>query len=482
MRDLINIPFLRKKATPTKEEIFGDLPDSRVSEPNFQQGFDLIKGSLKFVSEDFHKELIPTIRKLLVINSSLSLAITDSVQLCNPGYNIDFDSKVTLEEAQKMRHHLETVSKQWTPASPGIYGIINKLIYQVYIGGAISTEWVVNQSKTGVEALAFVPPEQIRAAYNEVTRKYEYFQKAPLRAAIVRKELVDLIPLNSTTFKYYELINDTEEPRAIPPFVSALLDLSTQTNILKNIGLVSDQYGLMGFLQLLLKKPTRKDGESETAFKARLTTIAQSAKASVLGGLKDGVVVGYKDDHEFDFFNVAKNASGLKEIFDIIHRVVANGLFTSPAFQGGATGGSETHINIIFTKMLSQMENIHRLVKETLEYGFWLELTLAGFKFSEVKLEFKESTITDALKNAQVREIQIRNSRTLYADGQYSQDQYARSIGLDKPDQKEPRVPIDAEKVQGDAADKKQREKDKDSSDRKVREKNKPQPKRNDQK
>lgn len=481
--DFIAKAFATGKIVPENVTDTSSMPKGRASTPAYESDFASLKESLKFVKEDFYKSLIPYIRRLLALNSSLSLAVIDSVQLCNTGYSIEFGHGTDSEEIIKMREHLEKVGKTWGAGTAGLFGLINKQIYQIFIGGALSTEWVIKRDLSGIQFMAMVRPEDVRAAFNRTSGNYQYYQVVkngfyPKSTSVSG----DRKKLNDFTYRYYELVNDLEEPQGIPPFLSALLDLKGQKNILDNINLVSDQYGLMGFLQLLLKKPGRKDGETDQAFTNRLTTLAKDSKESVLAGLKDGVVVGYQGDHEFDFMSVAKNASGLSEVFDINHRMVANGLLTSPGFQGGAQGGSETDSSIIFTKMLSQMETIQNMVRMNMNFALWLELTLAGFKFNNVYLKFDESTITDSLKNAQVNEIKIRNARILYADGIYSQEQYANHIGLDKPDMDEPRVEIDPAKIAEDVAKRKAREDGKDTSDRKVREKNKPQPKRKDQK
>ncbi len=473
--------FFRKTPVKTVEvDYIPNLPTGRVSSSNFESSFDSLKTSLQFVKEGYHKELIPILRKLLILNSSLSLAVIDSVQLCNPGFSIDFDSDTPPEQVQLMREHIRVVTKKWGAGTPGLHGLINKLMYQLFIGGANAVEWVIKNDLSGVDFMAMLKPEDIRIAYS-TTNKYTFYQKPTNVLKPLPGVSPDLIKLNPFTFQYYELINDLEEPQGIPPFVSALIDINTQTNILKNINTVADQYGLMGFLQLLLRKPSRMDGEGEKQYTDRLEALLTNAKASVISGLKSGVSTGYKGDHEFDFFSVSKESQGLSNLFDINHRMVANGLLTSPGFMGGATGGSETHINIIFTKMLSQMNNIQEVIKAIIEYGLWLELTLSGFKFKRVILEFQDSTITDALKSAQTEEINIRNSRILYADGQLSQGGYAHRVGLEKPDKKEPRVPIDPDKIVSDKVSKDKVEKDKDTSDRTSRDKTKSQPARKDQ-
>jgi len=52
--------------------------------------------------------------------------------------------------------------------------------------------------------------------------------------------------------------------------MSALDDISAQLKMLKNIGYVSDQLGLMGFMEILLQKPDQREGESRGAFITRM--------------------------------------------------------------------------------------------------------------------------------------------------------------------------------------------------------------------
>ena len=74
----------------------------------------------------------------------------------------------------------------------------------------------------------------------------------------------------------------------------------------------------------------------------------------------------------------------------------------------------------------------------------------------------------------------IRNLNSLYAAGIISQDQYAFEMGYEKPNEKEPRVPLNKLEDGDDGAKKQKREADKDKSDRSQRDKSKTVPKRKD--
>ena len=288
--------------------------------------------------------------------------------------------------------------------------------------------------------------------------------------------------LNPMTYQYYGLIGDTESPIGIPPFLSALDDLQSQLKMLRNIGYVSDQLGIMGFLEVLMAKPQPNEGEAHAAYQARLINLLDQAKVNVADGVKDGIVAGYIDDHEFEFHSSTKETQGVADIFDINQRMVSNGLLTSPQFLGGSMGGSETMITVVFTKMLSQLSDVQAYVKAVIERGLSIELTLQGYKFEKVELEFKTSTITDEVKMQQAREIKQRVARMMYADGLISQEQHAWEMGLDKADKKEPRVEIDPTKVMADQQAAEKKEKGDQANDRNSRAKKKDQPKGKDSK
>jgi hypothetical protein len=132
-------------------------------------------------------------------------------------------------------------------------------------------------------------------------------------------------------------------------------------------------------------------------------------------------------------------------------------------------------MSIIFTKMLSQLVNVQEIVKANLEFGYILELKLAGFDPKGLEVEFKPSTITDELKFQQAQEYKIRNIENKYLAGVIGQQQKAEEMGYDKPDQAASRAPLD---VSG--KNKQDRKRIKTNQIEKEEQKSKPTPKRKD--
>lgn len=458
------------------KNITGDLPSGRTNLPDDLTSFDSLKSSLKQVKPAFYWAMIPEIRKLFVISSPLSSAVTTLVQLSNTGFQIKFSNSLKPTERLEMSNHLREVSRKWGFGTAGIHGIIDKLLYQLLLGGANSVEWVIKNDLSGVNYLSLINPETIRPVYNKRTLRYEYYQEVKSLSSLPGN-LPNMVKLNDKTFRYFALMSAEENPVGIPPFLAALPDLTSHKNMLNNINFIVEQVGLMGFLELLMDKPPQADGESDKAYRTRLTNFLTEAKSSVNEGLKDGVIAGYKGDHEFNFNSITKDLGSLPAVFNLISKNVSQGLKTPSVFLEGDTK-TETQISIVFTKLIAQLTDIQNIVAHILEDGFVMELLLAGYNPKGIKVSFDPSTITDSYKKAQTDEIKQRTNHALYADGILELDDYAIDMGYDQASQKKPRLPIN--QVNQATADQKQKENRSDKnnkSDKNVRDNKKDQPK-----
>jgi len=460
------------ESRPTKASV----PSTRISRPNNENTYTDIKGKTTFITPGFIAEYIPVIRKLSWVNEDMGLAVNDMVRLTNTGHRIKFDPKVSPEMQSKMRQHLEDKQIEWGDGVDGMNGLINKMIAQIWIAGANSVEWVIANDKKGVKNVALVNPETIVFSWNKKQLRYEPYQKQTWAMSGNMGEKFE--KLNENTYRYYSINGDTELPYGIPPFLTALNAIGTQQDMNKNIQYMMKQIGLLGFFETLIQKPGQMDGENEDQYISRLKTFLDNAKKEIIGGIGEGVIVGFLDEHTFKFNSTTKDLGGVDAIYNQNERSIAKGLKYAPEFLSVVGGkGTETGISIVFTKMLSQLTNVQTTIGACLKFGYNLELRLAGFNYENLKVEFLPSTITDELKTQQAEEIKIRNVIAKYGQGVISQQQAADELGYNTPDEEEPRILPDKQ-----AEMDQKREKDKDTSDRKVRDKNKPQPKRKDQK
>ena len=445
---------------------------TRRSKPTIESSYTEITNNVKFVNPGFIRTIIPVIRKLSWINPDVGLALNDLTRLTNTGHRIKFDQNIPEAKRDTMRRHLHEVRKSWGDGTNGINGIVNKIVAQIWISGALSCEWVINSKLNGISNIALVNPETIEFSLNKSKQRFEPYQRQNFKTGgIIGHKLVKLNPL---TYQYIAINGDTEIPYGIPPFLTAINGLDIQKNMDKNIDYIIEQLGLLGFFETLVEKPPMKDGENDDTYQARLVKYLNEVKAAVKDGMKDGTVVGYKDDHDFEFHSPTKDITGASELYNQNEVKIAKGLKIPSEFLGVNSNSSESAMGIIFTKMLSQLVNVQESIKSVLEVGYSLELLLAGFGNIQLEVEFKPSTITDELKYQQALEYKIRNIENKYNMGVIGQQQKAEELGYDKPDKPEPRAPIT------DSAGKNKKLDDKNKSERGTADKKKTSPKRKD--
>lgn len=480
-------PFARsieeKTLIPTTKTVVITPPAGRVSQPDYKTESELtnLATRLDFVTASFVRDSIPTLRKLYKVNEDVGAVVFDLMSLTNTGHTIEFDQTVPPEQVDAMRKHLKEKSKNWGSGVSGINGLINKMIAQIWISGALSNEWIPQRDLKGIQNNSLVNPENIYFKYNRVTNSYEPYQKVSGKLSITN----EYIKLNSLTYKYFGLINDTDEPYGIPPFLTVLESIGTQKDMKTNINHILKQLGLLGYLEVKVAKPDQLANESVSQYEARLNALLTKTKQNTQNGFMDGVVTGFEEDHEFDFHSTTKNMAGVTDIFNQNERQIASGLKTSPNFLGLPGGGTETNMGIVFTKMLSQLQIVQSILSRNLEAGYALELTMAGYKFKSITVKWKASTISDDLKIQQSLEIKQRVAKALRVDGIIGQDKYAEIMGFEKPYSNEPTVSYEDQLGKGSTDEGKKSDntaETKKKSEKKQREKGKNQPRRKEQK
>lgn len=437
----------------------------------------------KIVLPNFDRESIRMIRQFSKFNPDLGQAIFDLVMLSNTGIDIKFDPSVPDEKALEMKQFLLSEAANWHEGCAGIHGIINKMFYQIWIGGAVSNEWVPDLTLGRITQITFLNPEDV--AWVKTTHGYHPYQILRYRylgEKIKNKSTVNLNKLNTNTYKYFALAGDEDIPYGIPPMLNAMAALKNQGIMLENISFIMDLMGLLGYVDAKIEKPEQQDDESEVEYEHRLQQLLEQMQERVKQGIRDGVNVGFKEDHEFTFNSTTRETGNVEALWELNEQQVSSGLKYDSAFLGRGYNSSENSITILFTKMLSTLTNAQSIVKYNLEYGFKLALLLAGYKFKEVYVEFNKSTIQDTLKFQQAEEYKVRNARQLRMDGIISQTQYARIMGYAKPYQEEPVVPFNAKAATADDASaykpelqRRADKKGKQEADKKTRDKSKPQ-------
>ena len=448
------------------------ISPGRVSVDEDESLISSLKGITAMVDPSFRVEVIPLIRDLYKVNPDMGIALQDMFKLTNTGHTVTFPNN-TDDEADKMRKHLAEKTKKWSRYTAGIDGLVNKMIVQCLVGGAISVEGVPDEKLEGLDTILFLRPENIvfkrenNGVYSPYQRNKNYFIKHQ-----------DYIKLNPETYVYAAMYNDTDEPYGIPPFMAALDSLKGQHDMRVNFKHI---------MEAKMAKPDQSGNESVRQYEARLERNLRDLKRNLRDGMKDGIVTGYIDDHEFKLNSTTKELGNIKEPWNMNQQSVANGLGVNGNLIGVSSTTGEGATGIMLSKLISQLKNLQMLVTYVLDFLYSLELRLAGFNNKGIKIQWGTSTISDEVKVQQGLQYKIQNLDLLYKAGIISQDQYAWAMGYDSPDEDEPRVSLEDQFAKGGNSDpqegtkKKQRQNDKNQSARRSRDKINPAPSRGDQ-
>lgn len=457
------------------------ISPGRVSVPEDNGDFvAVLQNMTKMVTPSFRREVIPLIRQLYKVNPDMGIALQDMFKLANTGHMVTFPNN-TDKEAEEMRDHLREVTKTWSRYTAGMNGLVNKMMVQLMVGGAISVEAVPNEKLDGISTILFLKPENIWF-HQENNGIYSPYQKNPMAVVTTGNEF---IKLNPETYIYAGMYNDTDEPYGIPPFMTALDSLKGQQDMRINFKHIMDMVGMVGFLEAKIQKPMQKGNESLAAYEARLNKILRDLKRNLKESLKDGIVTGFIDDNEFELNSTTKELANMDKPWAMNQQSVANGLGVNGSIIGVNSSNTESGSGVVLSKLISQLRNIQDLTGHVLDFIYSLELRLAGYNNKGLTITWGTSTISDEVKVQQARQYKIQNLDLLYKAGIISQSQYAWEMGYDAPDQDEPRLSLeDQNGVNTDPQEgtkKKQRQSDKNQSARRSRDKNNPSPKRGDQ-
>lgn len=477
-------PIQENKANPPSKKEEVPISPGRVSEPDDDPGnfIHTLKGLTQMVTPSFRVEVIQLLRDLYKVNPDVNIALQDMFKLANTGHNITFPNN-TDKEADKMRDHLSKVSSKWSNYTAGMDGLVNKMIVQLMISGAISVEAVPNEKLEGLATVLFLKPDSI-VFKRENNGVYSPYQRNTLWNGSNKQ---DYIKLNTETYCYVGMYNDTDEPYGIPPFMASLDSLKGQHDMKTNFKHIMEICGMVGFLEALMEKPQQKSNENVEAYTRRLNRELIRLKQNVREGMKDGVVTGYIDDHQFKLNSTSKEMSNIDKPWNMNQQSVANGLGVNGNLIGVQASIGEGATGIMLSKLISQLKNIQMIVSYVLKFIYELELRLADFDCKGISITWGSSTISDEVKIQQGRQYKIQNLDLLYKAGIISQYQYAWEMGYDSPSEEEPRVSLEDQFAKGGNSDpqegtkKKQRQDDKNQSARRSRDKNNPAPSRGDQ-
>lgn len=398
------------------------LPRKRVSseEPSSLGSLILIaQSSLDIVNPKVPTNFLEIIEKFCIVNPDFSQALGNVVRLGNTGHEITVASgdEATIEAAAERLNKLA--------ARINTDKLVNRLLRQVAVSGAISLEWVATSDLSGIDRAVLVPVSSIKFKYDKKADAYKPFQ------FVSRSN--DYVELNELTYIYSAIETSDNSPYGIPPFVSALGSAVIQLYMMDNLKFIIKKLGLLGFISVALDMESipQQPGESQDSYTQRLTSHLTEFATNFSENYRDGIAA-HLDNMKIEHHNVAGDARGAKDILQMNEEQISSGLKTDPALLGRSYSTTETYAGVVYSMLIKQLENLQRIIKRAIEQGYRLDILMANIPVDDVSVHFNPNAALKPKEEAEAEAIRTDTAIAKMDAGIISPDDAARELGYEQ--------------------------------------------------
>ncbi len=410
----------QKKVEEIQPELFPAI------QPQFaKQNLEFSSVTTEFVNPKFPTESISLIKELVLKTPDLSQAVKRMLTLGNTGI------EWTVEGAKEKE--TEEIYKEIDKFFEQRPFIINKLLRQIIVTGALSAEFIPSENFDSVEEIQIIPTDKIVFKLEKL-KNYIAYQP-------YYKSSNGYIPLNSQTYTYDPIETDEDSPYAIPLFLSAVPSILANHKITENTASLIEKWGLLGFITLVKKRPNPLAGEDAKSYETRLMEHLQSIKKAFEENKNTGFIAAF-DDTKIDHHSIATSdhSTGYEKIYRAIEEQVASGLDIDPAMLGRTYSTTETYAGMVYNAFISKLNNIRTPIKKFLLKVLKFHLTAKGFQFSNLTGKWGESYAIDRKNLAEVEKvkaeaekIKVETLTLLYNQGIIDNTIFAKEMGYEKP-------------------------------------------------
>lgn len=388
-------------------------------------------------------EVLDYIELLSTYNPDFSQAVDNIRTLANSGHQLI----VTTDEGeginviqQEVKAKLEEKARTIQARNGGIDGLVDKLLDQAAVYGAMCGEWVLTNDLSDVVDFAEVNPKTIRFFWDEGTQQWMPFQKVSLfqaKEAESKGQMIknmNYVALNPATFFYYAFDAAPGSPYGTPPFTASLANIAIQRDMITNMAQIVKKIGLLGIIDFVVKQLPQDPGETDEGYAARANNYLDTYVAAIENMVRDGGIVHF-DDSEAQSYSIAGNAAGATAIFKQNEELIFSGLKSMPSVQGRSYSTTETYAGVAYDIIIRNTTKYQRACKRMIEAGYMLMITAWGYDPNKVKvsLDFNSNKTLHRLQDAQSELMEIRNSLMLWAAGIIDQTAVAQRHGYDQP-------------------------------------------------
>jgi hypothetical protein len=400
----------------------GDItvPRQRVSEPDEKISFGALLGSadnyLSDVNPRIPFQILEIISKFCVSSPDFAQAVSNIVYLGNNGHKI----QITADSNRRVDRALKRLNG--TADRINVDNLINRMLRQMAVNGALSIEWVPKYNLSGIDTYALVPVRQIRFRYDKEKSRY-----VPRQYTSSGK----YVELNEATYIYSALEQEENSPYGISPFVSALPNAVIQVYMMESMKFAIKKIGLMGVAEVIMKEPSQQPGETAETYKARLVNALTELSTNMAQNYRDGMAAHYSNI-ELKHYPVNTDARGAKEILQLNEEQIMSGLKQDPAMLGRSYSTTETYAGVVYSKMVNEIDNYRRHVQFAVEQGYRLDLMMAGIIVSSLVMDFTGNSSFRPKEQAETQKLTTETAVMRMDAGLISPDQAAQECGYEK--------------------------------------------------
>lgn len=382
-------------------------------------------------------EILDYVELLATWNPDYSQAVENIKMLANSGHQLFVDADSELQK-RKIKDFLEEKARKIQESHGGIDGIMDKMIKQGAVFGAMCGEWVLNDELTEVVDFADISPKAIRFFWDDNLQQYIPHQKLDRKQAEKAKKegrkLVndDCVELNPLTFRYYAFDPAPESPYGVPPFLAALTNISIQRDMIHNMAQIVKKIGLLGVIDLTIERLDPLPGETDEEYVARCRSYLEEYVAVAEDMAKDGGIVHF-DDVVANSWQIGGNAAGATNLHKANEEMIFSGLKSMPSVQGRSYSTTETYAGVAYDIILRNTYKYQKAAKRMVESGYWLMCAMAGLNPKNIRIEWNENRSLNRLQEAQAEKSEIENSWMLWVMGIIDQVIVSQRHGYAEP-------------------------------------------------
>ena len=359
----------------------------------------------KLINPRFPYEYLTELEALVLTNPDLAHAHQIFLDLANRGFDIIVDESIR-EEVENFTEKIK------------IKQLSRQLFNQLILYGAVSLEWITEPNLNGIRKAVRVPVWTIRFIYDEKREEFIPYQWLP------PKEPIKLSPL---TYQYVPLLTLDGSPYGIPPFIAFFTVKDIQEEFLEEVKAITKKLGLIGFVDIKIPQPPKLSGETEIEYRKRLLQQLEEEAPLYQKQIQKGIAIHY-DGTEIDFKDIP-DSSISKDMIEMIERYSVSATKMQPSLLGRTTGSTETWATIAYEQFVSQLEDFQNIVKEVLEHGLKLHLTLKGLEWEILEVQFTPPPSLNPEKEEQAKKTKTDRVIALLQAGLITEEEARKELG-----------------------------------------------------